>query len=268
MLGVHDMDRATGDELTRAWGLVRQSAGLAPAELAARIAEDAHVPVADLGAADHRASILLPESVAYRRTLLPLSCTEREITVATANPLSQESRRAVAEVTGRTTSFAVAPPSEITAAIVKVYGPHVADPEADAEAEVPPAAPEGPHILVVDDEAGQRALLRSILEEAGFRVDLAQDGPTAVKMLEGDPTYDLVTLDYWMDRMNGLRVLQHIRAHPGASNMPVIMVTGSGDRQIEMSLFEAGADDYVAKPIDGPLFALRIRAVLRRRQIP
>ena len=45
------------------------------------------------------------------------------------------------------------------------------------------------------------------------------------------------------------------------------MVTGSDDRQIEMSLFEAGADDYVAKPIDGPLPAPRIRAVLRRRGV-
>ena len=49
--------------------------------------------------------------------------------------------------------------------------------------------------------------------------------------------------------------------------MPLVVVTGSDDRQIEMSPFEAGADDYVVKPIDGPLFALRIRAVLRRRRV-
>ena len=74
------------------------------------------VAVADLDSADSWASALLPEAVAYRRNLLPLSCDEREITVATANPFSQEARRAVAELTGRTVSFQVAPPGALSAA--------------------------------------------------------------------------------------------------------------------------------------------------------
>lgn len=266
MLSISDLDRATGDDLTRAWGLVRKSADVTLEELTAGIARDTHLEVASLDDADAGAATLLPGSVAHRTNLLPMSCTDREITVATANPLGQEARREVAELSGRAVTFVVAPPNDIASRIATVYGPR---PESDAdEADDPPQgprAPGGPHILVVDDEAGQRALARSLLEEAGFRVDLAKDGPTAVTMLEGDATYALVTLDYWMDRMNGLRVLQHIRSHPTASNMPIIMVTGADDRQIEMSLFEAGADDYIAKPIDGPLFVLRVRAVLRRR---
>jgi len=266
MLSISDLDRATADDLTRAWALVRKSADVSLEELTAGIARDTHLEVASLDDADAGAATLLPGSVAYRTNLLPVSCTDREITVATANPLGQEARREVAELSGRAVTFVVAPPSDIASRIATVYGPR---PESDAgEADDPPQgprAPGGPHILVVDDEAGQRALARSLLEEAGFRVDLAKDGPTAVTMLEGDATYALVTLDYWMDRMNGLRVLQHIRSHPTASNMPIIMVTGADDRQIEMSLFEAGADDYIAKPIDGPLFVLRVRAVLRRR---
>jgi DNA-binding response OmpR family regulator len=70
-----------------------------------------------------------------------------------------------------------------------------------------------------------------------------------------------------MDKMNGLRVLQRIRSTGELRHMPVIMVTGADDRRIEMSLFEAGADDFIVKPIDGPLFMLRIQAVLRRRQL-
>ncbi len=97
---------------------------------------------------------------------------------------------------------------------------------------------------------------------------VARDGPEALEVLRGDDTVDLVTLDYLMEKMNGLRVLQRIRADKAIRNVPVIMVTGAGDRQIEMSLFEAGADDFIAKPVDGPLFTLRVQAVLRRRRFP
>jgi len=266
MLGLSDLDRATAEELSQAWALVCKSADVTTEGLAEGIARDTHHQVAKLAEADYRAARLLPASVAHRSNLLPVGCTDREITVATANPLGQTARREVAELTGRTVHFVIAAPTDIADAIATLYGPL----EEARDDQVPPSRPgpaAGPHILVVDDEAGQRALARSVLEEAGFRVDLATDGPTAVTMMEGDPTYDLVTLDYWMDRMNGLRVLQHIRAHPTASNVPVIMVTGADDRQIEMSLFEAGADDYIAKPIDGALFVLRVRAVLRRRRL-
>ena len=96
---------------------------------------------------------------------------------------------------------------------------------------------------------------------------LATDGPEAIRMLEGDDSVDLITLDYWMNEMNGLRVLQQVRARHELDDTPVIMVTGAEDRRIEMSLFEAGADDFIVKPIDAPLFILRIQAALRRRQL-
>ncbi len=262
--GAGDLDTATPEQLERAWGLVRESEGLADHELAHRIAEEARLEVAELGAADRRATALLPAGVARRRTVLPLSCTDREIVVATANPLGQGVRREVAELTGRTVRVQVADPAAIAAAIMESYSDSE-DGAAPPPEEAPPRGA-GPRILVVDDEAGQRALFRSILEEAGFRVDVARDGAAALDTLTADPSYDLVTLDYWMDRMNGLRVLQLLRGRASTEDVPVIMVTGSNDRQIEMSLFEAGADDYIAKPIDGPLFVLRVRAVLRRRR--
>jgi CheY-like chemotaxis protein len=261
--GAADLDEATADQMTNAWGLVRQTAELSLADLTAGIAEQSHVPVADLDAADSRAAGLLPAEVAHRRNVLPLNCTEKEITIATANPLSQDTKREVASMTGRVVLLEIAAPDELLAAVGATYG--AAD-DAQPRPDVPPTTPRGPHVLVVDDEVGQRTLFRSVLEGGGYRVTIAADGPEAIQLLEGDVDYDLVTLDYWMQRMNGLRVLQHIRDTAATAHVPVIMVTGADDRQIEMSLFEAGADDYVAKPIDAPLFLLRVQAVLRRRQ--
>lgn len=265
--GARDLDTATPEQLSKAWGLVRKTAGLSLEELEERIAQQASLRVADLAAADSRAKVLVPSEVAHRRSVLPLRCDERQIVVATSNPLNQGAKREVASISGRTVVFEVSAPNSLSTAIDSAYGPvTIADLDAAPGPDAAPGQPTGPHILVVDDEAGQRALFRSVLEEAGYRVHVANDGPAAVELLDKDPSYDLVTLDYWMDKMNGLRVLQHIRSRDATRHKPVIMVTGADDRQIEMSLFEAGADDFIAKPIDAPLFVLRVQAVLRRRR--
>ena len=263
--GAPDLDSASVAQMTQAWDLVQKAAGFSREELVKRIAEQSHLDVANLGAVDSRTAVLVPPAVAHRRNVLPLRCTALDVFVATANPLSQVAKRELASMTGRSVIFEIAAPSEIAKHVDAAYGVLSEEDRARAPSEAPALAqPKGPHILVVDDEVGQRTLFRSVLEEAGFRVDLATDGPAAIEILSDDPSYDLITLDYRMDKMNGLRVLQHIRADERIRDMPVIMVTAADDRQIEMSLFEAGADDYIAKPIDAPLFVLRIRAVLQR----
>ena len=266
--GAAELDEATVDQLTKAWGLVREAADITLSELTARIAEQSHLRVADLDAKDPHATMLVPAGVARQRNILPLRVTEKELVVATSNPLSQEVRRQVGQLTSREVTFEVAPPNELASAVEATYGPPLEGERGDVPIKQPETAqPSGPHVLVVDDEAGQRALFRSILEEGGFRVEVARDGEEAIQMLRKPDRFALVTLDYWMDKMNGLRVLQMIRSDPAVADVPVIMVTGADDRQIEMSLFEAGADDFIVKPVDGPLFILRIQAVLRRRQL-
>lgn len=261
--GAADLETASHDQLEKAWGLVRSTAQLTLPELTKAIADEAGIPVADMAEADPRSTVLIPAEVARRWSLLALDCTTHQIRVATSNPLSRRTRSEIRALTGRTVRFGLAPPSELAPAIIEAYGPATEPPAASAT----PAPPEGgPHMLIVDDEAGQRALLRSMLEESGYRVTSAKDGRAALEQLQLDDSIDLVTLDYWMDEMNGLRVLQRIRSTAGISDIPVIVVTGSDDRRIEMSLFEAGADDYIAKPIDGPLLLLRVKAVLRRRR--
>ncbi len=263
--GAPDLDSASVAQMAQAWGLVRRAAGFTRQGLVKRIADQSTLSVADLDAVDARTTTLVPPAVAHRRNVLPLRCTALDVFVATANPLSQVAKRELASMTGRSVVFEIAAPDEIAERIEALYGP-ISDEDRERSPSEAPALsqPKGPHILVVDDEVGQRTLFRSVLEEAGFRVDLATDGPAAIEILSDDPSYDLVTLDYRMDKMNGLRVLQHIRSNERMRNMPVIMVTGADDRQIEMSLFEAGADDYIGKPIDAPLFVLRVTAVLRR----
>ena len=68
-----------------------------------------------------------------------------------------------------------------------------------------------------------------------------------------------------MDQMHGLEVLRNIRSRLATGSLPVIVATGTDDPATEMELFEAGADDFVVKPVDPRRFLLRIRAVLRWR---
>lgn len=265
--GAPNMDAASARQMAKAWSLVGGAADITLDELTEAIARQAAVPVAELDEADARAQVLIPAEVAHRRNVLPLDCTDREMIVATANPFSQDAKREIEALTGRTARFHVAAPSELEQAVQRAYGvTEVGEELFRGELEV--SEPEGPHVLVVDDEAGQRELFRSVLDKAGYRVTVAKDGPEAMELLKGDDTFDLVTLDYWMDKMNGLRVLQRLRRDADTREVPVIMVTGADDRRIEMSLFEAGADDFVAKPVDPPLFLLRVQAVLRRKRFP
>ena len=263
--GAKDLDAATGPQLAKAWNLLRTTADITAVELNERMAKQARIEVAELEGADARICVLVPAEVAHRRNVLPLRCTDREVVVATANPFGEEARREIASLTGRPVTFQLAAPDDLAVAIQRAYGQA---PEATDVPHFPGDAPLSgrPHVLVVDDEAGQRALFRSSLEGSGCRVTVARDGAEAVRLLRGDTRFDLVTLDYWMDKMNGLRVLQQIRSDASLATMPVIMVTGVDDRRIEMSLFEAGADDFVAKPVDASLFMLRVQAVLRRKR--
>jgi two-component system OmpR family response regulator len=115
-------------------------------------------------------------------------------------------------------------------------------------------------ILVVDDEARIRSLLRHFLLEEGFAVSEAFDGTTARAALERE-TFDLVLLDLMLPGEDGLSLARHIRQH---SEMPIIMLTGKGDLIDRVVGLETGADDYIAKPFHLREVLARIRALMRR----
>ncbi|MDP2959407.1 MAG: ATPase, T2SS/T4P/T4SS family [Longimicrobiales bacterium] len=121
-----------------------------------------------------------------------------------------------------------------------------------------------PRILLVDDDADARLLMRSILVKDGYDVDEAEDGHRALEVLGEDPDYSLVILDLAMPGLDGRQVLDLIRGSVSTSALPVLVRTGTGSDKLEAELLEAGADDYVEKSVDPERFLARVHAVLRR----
>ncbi|NJD18117.1 MAG: response regulator [Gemmatimonadetes bacterium] len=121
-----------------------------------------------------------------------------------------------------------------------------------------------PRILLVDDDADARLLMRSILEKDGYEVEEAEDGHRCMDVLAQDPDYSLVVLDLAMPGLDGRQVLDLIRGSVSTSALPVLVRTGTGSDKMEAELLEAGADDYVEKSVDPDRFLARVHAVLRR----
>jgi len=115
-------------------------------------------------------------------------------------------------------------------------------------------------ILVVDDEADIRTLLRDLLERAGFEVDEAPTGREALRALAAAPPA-LVLLDVSMPELDGYQTLERIR---DLSDVPVIMLTARAQELEKVRGLSAGADDYVAKPFGRQELLARVQALLRR----
>lgn len=116
------------------------------------------------------------------------------------------------------------------------------------------------HVLIVDDDAAIRELLRDCLEPEGFQVSEAADSRSMAEVLARGGI-GLVTLDLMLGGENGLMIAADIRAR---HKVPIVMITGKGDMIDRIVGLEMGADDYIAKPFHPREVVARIRAVLRR----
>jgi sigma-B regulation protein RsbU (phosphoserine phosphatase) len=114
------------------------------------------------------------------------------------------------------------------------------------------------HVLVVDDLADNREMLCRRLERNGFTVDVARDGPQALEMLQSRP-YDVVLLDIMMPELSGIDVLKTIRKTQPAAELPVVMATALHASEDVVSALDAGANDYVTKPLDFAVVLARVR---------
>jgi len=119
-------------------------------------------------------------------------------------------------------------------------------------------------ILVVDDEPRMRRFMRMNLDLEGYRVIEAENGLEAVNRVRDDLP-DMVLMDVMMPEMDGFEALRLIRE---TSTVPVIMLTVKGEEDDRVRGLELGADDYVTKPFSPRELASRIKAVLRRAEMP
>ena len=115
-------------------------------------------------------------------------------------------------------------------------------------------------VLVVDDELKITRLLRDYLQQAGFRVLTAADGPSALAIARAEQP-DMIVLDLGLPGLDGLDVTRALRR---SSDVPIIMLTARAEEADRIVGLELGADDYLVKPFSPKELVARVRAVLRR----
>ncbi len=121
-------------------------------------------------------------------------------------------------------------------------------------------------VLIVDDEMTARARARVALEQSDYEVVEAEDGVQALDVIE-QSSPDIVLLDICMPRMNGLSTCAEIRKRPTCTGIPVLMVTGMDDDESISRAYEAGATDFLAKPVSGIILKHRVRYILRASRL-
>jgi phosphoserine phosphatase RsbU/P len=123
-------------------------------------------------------------------------------------------------------------------------------------------------ILIVDDDALSRKILAQVLASAGYNCQVCGDGADALEIIHAKPP-SLLLLDFDMPGANGAEVLKQLRSdqHQAVAQVPAIMLTGHGSEESEVSCLQAGADDFVTKPVNAAVLRARIETQLRLRSM-
>ena len=116
-------------------------------------------------------------------------------------------------------------------------------------------------VLVVDDEASMRKLVKDFLQRQDYVVIEAENGEQAVDIFFEEKDIALILLDVMMPKMDGWQVTREIRQF---SKVPIIMLTARADERDELLGFELGVDEYISKPFSPKILVARVNAVLRR----
>jgi len=118
-------------------------------------------------------------------------------------------------------------------------------------------------ILIVEDEADLRELIRYNLEAEGFRVVSAESGDEAVERIR-ESVPDLILLDWMLPGLSGIELTRRWRSRDETARVPIIMVTARGEEEERVRGLATGADDYIVKPFSMPELVARTQALLRR----
>jgi DNA-binding response OmpR family regulator len=120
-----------------------------------------------------------------------------------------------------------------------------------------------PRVMIVDDDPAALRMMEYVFDRADYEVHLAANGPEALsKLNQARP--DLIILDVMMPDLSGLEVCQRLRTQPVSAHLPIIILSAKDQLEDKVNGFEAGADDYVAKPVDPQELLARAKALLHR----
>ena len=121
-------------------------------------------------------------------------------------------------------------------------------------------------ILIVDDEQANRRLLQALLRPEGYVTRSAASGEEALTSIADDPP-DLILLDVMMPGLSGRQVASAVKSDPASRNIPIIMVTAQSDREARLAALDAGAEEFLTKPVDRAELWLRVRNLLRLKEL-
>jgi signal transduction histidine kinase len=124
----------------------------------------------------------------------------------------------------------------------------------------------GPQVLIVDDEPRNLRILEGILAPLAYDLRQATTGTEALEQIAAAPP-DIVLLDVMMPGMDGFEVCRQIKSRPDTRFIPVVLVTSLDDREFKVSGIEAGADDFINKPVDPNELRARVRSLLRAKAL-
>lgn len=119
-------------------------------------------------------------------------------------------------------------------------------------------------ILVVDDEADIRRIIRILLESQGYRVLEAPNGRLAVETIRKEPDIDLILLDIMMPELSGIEASREIRS---ISSAPILFLTARTQEQDKLEAYSSGGDDYLAKPFSHGELLMKVDSLLRRYRV-
>jgi two-component system chemotaxis sensor kinase CheA len=124
----------------------------------------------------------------------------------------------------------------------------------------------GKKILIVDDDSKNLFVLSAAIETQGAETLVALNGKKALDVLEENPDTDIIIMDIMMPTMDGLEAIRAIRAMPHISSIPIIAITARAMKDDRKKCIDAGADDYISKPVDYDILRKLLAAWINKKR--